>query len=103
MNKKLPKNHGKPWLKSDDKRLIVGWNYGMSIPGLADALSRSEFAIKCRLELLEEKGFIKFTKVIESEFIGIINGKNYDAILNMARSIIHTKIDLMALLPYARS
>lgn len=103
MSRNNLKNHGKPWSETDDKRLVHGWNYGATIPRLAEMFFRSEFAIECRLELLEKRGKLKLIKANKSEFIGTINGKNYDVILNMARTLIHLKIDLMASLSYARS
>lgn len=103
MSRNNLKNHGKLWSETDDRQLVHGWNYGATISKLAEIFLRSEFAIKCRLELLERRGKLKLIKTDKSEFVGTINGKNYDVILNMARTLIHMKVDLMTSLPYTRS
>ena len=50
-----------------------------------------------------KRGKLKMIKPNKPEFIGTINGRNYDAVLNMARTLIHMRVDLMASLTYTRS
>ena len=87
---KFPKRHGQPWQKGEIESLRKWVDLGISEELIAGRLERTEFAVRCVIEKLDP-----IVKEIPSKRL-VINGRDYDKILDVAKHLVSDKAILSA-------
>lgn len=89
-NSQYPSRHGEPWGQGEINSLRSCLKKGISISFIAAKHKRSEFAIKCAIAR-----HCPTVEEISSKRL-VINGRDYDRILNVAMDNLSSRIFLNA-------
>lgn len=90
--RKYPKRHGEPWYPAELNFLRGRVKVGSEVNEIAAFLERSEFAVQCAIA--------KHCPKLEPEPVSskglVINGRDYDKILDVAKHLVSDKAILSA-------
>lgn len=89
----FPERHGARWTDLEIEALRRQLKSGVSAFNIAKKHKRSEYAILCAIDKLNQQTVVD---EIQHRDDIIINGKNYSILLNRVKTIVNAKVNIVA-------